>query len=83
MQDTTPPGDSARDSRNDLRGRHGDVDRNGDLVDAVRREVDRVKLETAGREERLVGAICAPSTDLAVDQLRAVKQLLRPWTVKA
>jgi hypothetical protein len=69
MQATTPAGNPATDSPTNLRGRHGDVDKNGDLVDEL--------------DERLRGAISAATPDLAEAQLRAVKQLVRPWTVRA
>lgn len=68
MHPSTPSPDSRGDSRNDLTGRHGDVDRNGDLVDEL--------------DERLRGAIVAASPELAEQQLRAVKTLVRPWTVQ-
>lgn len=67
MHPSIPARDSSGDSRNDPSGRHGDVDRNGDMVDEL--------------DERLSGAITAASPSLAEAQLRGVKQLLRPWTV--
>jgi hypothetical protein len=65
---STPAGNPATDSTNEPTDRHGDVDTNGDLVDAL--------------DERLRGAITAATPDLAEDQLLRVKQLLRPWTVQ-
>jgi hypothetical protein len=78
---STPAGDPATDSTTDTTARHGDVDRNGDLVDkldgiaAARHEL------AAELDNRLRGAITAATPDLAEAQLNGVKQMLRPWTV--
>jgi hypothetical protein len=68
---STPPGDPGTDTRNnptDPTDRHGDVDTNGDLVDAL--------------DDRLRSAIDDTRPELVDVQLRSVKQLLRPWTVR-
>jgi hypothetical protein len=74
---STPPGDPGTDLRNnptdptDRYGdvdRHGDVDINGDLVDEL--------------DQRLAAAITATTPELADEQLRRVKQVVRPWTVR-
>lgn len=65
MQPTTPSGDPGTVLRTDPRSRHGDVDIRGDLVD-----------ELAG-VLRLASAITAVNPELAEDQLRVVRRMLR------
>jgi hypothetical protein len=62
VQATTPAGIRAFDSPND---RHGDIDRNGDLVDELAQRI------------RLASAITAATPQLAGNQLDAVQRLLR------
>lgn len=67
MHASTPSGNYATNRSTDSQTKGGDVDQNGDLVDEL--------------DSRLASAICAARPSLADDQLRAVKQLIRPWTV--
>lgn len=81
MQTSTPPSDPRNDLQHDPNGKHGDVDKNGDLVDELHGlTVGEIAARELALEHRLRDAICATG-ELADDQLRAVKQLVRPWTV--
>jgi hypothetical protein len=61
MHATTPVGDTRTDLTTDTTARHGDIDRNGDLVDVL----------------RLRAAITAASPAAEEEQLRAVRAMLR------
>lgn len=74
MKASTPAGNPATDSPQCTKG---DVDLNGDVVD----ELEQLAAQEVRLDHRLRGAICAQTAELADDQLRAVKQLVRPWTV--
>lgn len=74
MNASTP---AANPATNSPRNTKGDVDLNGDVVD----ELDQLVTREVRLDDRLRAAICAQTPELADDQLRAVKQLVRPWTV--
>lgn len=66
MHPSNPPADCGTDSQHDTVGRHGDVDRNGDLI-------DQAELE---RDQRLMHAIVPAWPALFEAQLAGVRRLL-------
>ena len=53
MEVTTPVGDTPTDTATDTTARHGDVDRNGDLVDELRLRAAITAASPAGEDAQL------------------------------
>jgi hypothetical protein len=65
---STPAGNPATDTPTDPTDRHGDVDRNGDLVDTL--------------DDRLRSAIDDTAPSSSTSSCAASSSSFRPWTVR-
>jgi hypothetical protein len=72
VEASTPAGNPAPDSPTN---RHGDVDRNGDLVDELRRQLPSESPIDLDEHARLVADVVTNARGRVQHQLR------RPWTV--